>query len=657
MAIRRSRSALSFAVLALLLAVVFVMIAVQAGSEVAEKRVHDVGYWLRKRWLALLLVIGVVVVGISLFDLPFATGSDAGRTVVKVTGGQFFWSLSPDRVPVGTPRPLRRHLGRRQPRLRPLRPARAPDRVGAGDARLPQRARSRPGRCRRLPDPLPRALRAEPLDDAEHVHGDAPLMEAAVAPAPQALHPGAIAFTGPARGIERRIGLLFAATGSRAHRGDGRARPDHAADPGHRDQPFARLVLPAPDAARRRHDHRRAARDDGRALVRAARDRAAAARTDARHLCAHDRRRARGAGRDARRRLRRRLDVPAAASVLSRPASGRSGRRVCSSSATCSSAPASASTASTCSSRQPTPTAGSVRTLGWHYLRGRERAGAAAAGDRRDRRRDRRSDLLRGRIDDPGRPARSHLRPHGRDRRAGRQEPRLLLRALDRQPDHLPRCRGRSMCSCPATPAARTRRRRCSSPAGWDRSSSSRPPTRTTSTWTSSSRPGPTIISEVASYGALIPVAVITIYSMTMLIWGSRYHWTLASTLLYIGFAGWAIGGVGAVIDSIIPINFRLHNTTWVVAHFHTYLILCVVVWAARLPRAPARTRRRPHLVARRTRLDGRADPGRRLRTDRHLVRRGSARRPAPLRDPAARAPPATASSAPASRSCSHSAS
>jgi cytochrome c oxidase subunit I len=88
------------------------------------------------------------------------------------------------------------------------------------------------------------------------------------------------------------------------------------------------------------------------------------------------------------------------------------------------------------------------------------------------------------------------------------------------------------------------------------------------------------IISAVASYGALLPVAVITIYSMTMLIWGSRYHWTLASTLLYIGFTGWAIGGVGAVIDSLIPINFRLHNTTWVVAHFHTYLILTVVVWA-----------------------------------------------------------------------------
>jgi cytochrome c oxidase subunit 1 len=87
------------------------------------------------------------------------------------------------------------------------------------------------------------------------------------------------------------------------------------------------------------------------------------------------------------------------------------------------------------------------------------------------------------------------------------------------------------------------------------------------------------IISETVSYAALIPVAVVTIYSMTMLVWGSRYRWTLASTLLYVGLVGWAIGGTGAVIDSIIPINFRFHNTDWVIAHFHTYLILGVVVW------------------------------------------------------------------------------
>lgn len=90
-------------------------------------------------------------------------------------------------------------------------------------------------------------------------------------------------------------------------------------------------------------------------------------------------------------------------------------------------------------------------------------------------------------------------------------------------------------------------------------------------------------IGMIASSAAAVPVAVVTIYSGMMLVWGSRYRWTLASTLLYLGFAGWAIGGTGAVIDSLIPANFRLHNTLWVPAHFHTYMMLGVTLWALSL--------------------------------------------------------------------------
>ena len=68
-----------FAVLALVLAVAFLVIGVQAGSEASDERVHRVGYWLRKRWLALLLVIGVLVVGISLFDCPTRAAVPAGE--------------------------------------------------------------------------------------------------------------------------------------------------------------------------------------------------------------------------------------------------------------------------------------------------------------------------------------------------------------------------------------------------------------------------------------------------------------------------------------------------------------------------------------------------------------------------------------------------
>ena len=50
-----------FAVLATLLAAAFVVIGLQAGTETGFERVHDVAYWLRKRWLALLVLVGVVV--------------------------------------------------------------------------------------------------------------------------------------------------------------------------------------------------------------------------------------------------------------------------------------------------------------------------------------------------------------------------------------------------------------------------------------------------------------------------------------------------------------------------------------------------------------------------------------------------------------------
>jgi cytochrome c oxidase subunit 1 len=87
------------------------------------------------------------------------------------------------------------------------------------------------------------------------------------------------------------------------------------------------------------------------------------------------------------------------------------------------------------------------------------------------------------------------------------------------------------------------------------------------------------VISTVSSSAAALPVAVVTIYTGMMLVWGSRYRWTLASLLLYLGFAGWAIGGAGAVIDSVIPVNVRFHNTLWVPAHFHTYLMMGVIFW------------------------------------------------------------------------------
>jgi len=90
-------------------------------------------------------------------------------------------------------------------------------------------------------------------------------------------------------------------------------------------------------------------------------------------------------------------------------------------------------------------------------------------------------------------------------------------------------------------------------------------------------------VGTISSSAAALPVLVVTIYTAMMLVWGSGYRWTLSSALLYLGFAGWTIGGAAAVLDSLIPVNFRFHNTLWVPGHFHTYLLLGVMFWVMAL--------------------------------------------------------------------------
>lgn len=86
------------------------------------------------------------------------------------------------------------------------------------------------------------------------------------------------------------------------------------------------------------------------------------------------------------------------------------------------------------------------------------------------------------------------------------------------------------------------------------------------------------IIGQVSSYGLAIPSAVVSIYGALALVWRARMKWSLASLMMYCGVAGWCIGGAGALIDSTIAFNTKFHNSLWVPAHFHTYLLVGVVL-------------------------------------------------------------------------------
>lgn len=79
------------------------------------------------------------------------------------------------------------------------------------------------------------------------------------------------------------------------------------------------------------------------------------------------------------------------------------------------------------------------------------------------------------------------------------------------------------------------------------------------------------MVGQIASYMASLPAAGVTIFSVLVAVYRTHIKWSLTNLLFFIGVAGWAIGGLAAVIDATITNNFVLHNTLWVPAHFHTY--------------------------------------------------------------------------------------
>lgn len=93
--------AIVFLVLALAIAAVAVLVAVRTLRDVPLERVQRTAYRVRRPWLGFLVAVLVVTVGASFFLLPYASGERPGTTV-KVSGGQFFWTLEPAVVPAHT---------------------------------------------------------------------------------------------------------------------------------------------------------------------------------------------------------------------------------------------------------------------------------------------------------------------------------------------------------------------------------------------------------------------------------------------------------------------------------------------------------------------------------------------------------------------------
>lgn len=92
--------AIAFGLIVIPIVVTFALVARQSRREVEFEKVRDTGYAIRRFWLAFLVVLLGAGVVVSLFFLPYS--SDAATQTANVTGGQFYWSMSPDKFDAGT---------------------------------------------------------------------------------------------------------------------------------------------------------------------------------------------------------------------------------------------------------------------------------------------------------------------------------------------------------------------------------------------------------------------------------------------------------------------------------------------------------------------------------------------------------------------------
>ncbi|MBI2186756.1 MAG: cbb3-type cytochrome c oxidase subunit I [Acidobacteria bacterium] len=82
------------------------------------------------------------------------------------------------------------------------------------------------------------------------------------------------------------------------------------------------------------------------------------------------------------------------------------------------------------------------------------------------------------------------------------------------------------------------------------------------------------VIGQVGSYLSIMSWAAVSIYGAVERIWKSGITWEPKVSFLYFGMFMVLVGMAGAYLDAGPGFNTILHNTLWVPAHFHSYMML-----------------------------------------------------------------------------------
>jgi cytochrome c oxidase subunit 1 len=75
------------------------------------------------------------------------------------------------------------------------------------------------------------------------------------------------------------------------------------------------------------------------------------------------------------------------------------------------------------------------------------------------------------------------------------------------------------------------------------------------------------------TYALVLPSAL-SLYSLAFTIYRSKFRWTPASTALFLGLVGWLLAGLSGIVNATIALDVAVHNTLWIVGHFHHMALL-----------------------------------------------------------------------------------
>jgi mono/diheme cytochrome c family protein len=73
---------------------------------------------------------------------------------------------------------------------------------------------------------------------------------------------------------------------------------------------------------------------------------------------------------------------------------------------------------------------------------------------------------------------------------------------------------------------------------------------------------------------SLTIVSALSLYSLLFTIFRSRWTWNAATTALFLALVSWLLSGLSGVVNATIAMNAFVHNTLWVVGHFHHMALL-----------------------------------------------------------------------------------